>query len=504
MVLIFRNWQSVNILVAVVGCVCFWIVLAPYSPLNYELRSSELRNRDLILSRGPLHQYPVKAQLPGAGDPFTETAEIASRTGVLLLIYGPGPQQPYERLELYTEKLNFDHLDGLFWGVLALFTDIRPTTITFYLRNYLFYLSSLLIFSILLAVYYRRSVLVPVCFLPVSLLIYLPPIQTLITQEYLNMASVSYTIVFMASYLLLIAMTFQRPSKLVLTRLVIIIVLYSCMLAFLAKIHSANESLVWIIAILGITILFYRFRPTWKIVGGVVIIFVCGHLFFNAGVSYLRTHRDAVANLQHIPKPTILKHTTFPEVYRGIGIFSETHNSLGISIGDHWSENARLVQQKAKELGVEISKQELTQIGGISRTEYLFFRMWISYISKYPLEYINSRIQAHAWVLSKLSARHYPLLSDMEKVLWCMLAVSSWFIIAYVIWLLLAHHKPLEIPVILLITHAVAIIPGIVFHPFRGFYATVPLILCVVSFMILSYLHSAKIPFFSQFYNRNP
>ena len=90
----------------------------------------------------------------GNPQPFYESAEIAAQLGVPLLIRShvrPEKPQPYVRLEQFSTNTDYDHLDGVLWNVLALFSDIRPTAKVILLRNYISYLLRIWLYSLALA-----------------------------------------------------------------------------------------------------------------------------------------------------------------------------------------------------------------------------------------------------------------------------------------------------------------------------------------------------------------
>lgn len=479
-----------------VGCILLWVMLtlAPNSPLFYENRSQAVLNFEKKFWKRPLPVVPFSTfkfkrepemeRLPGAGEVFSETAEIAAKTGIPLLMYGPGKHQLYERLEMFSERSGYDSADGLIWGLLGMYTDIRPTTETVYFRNFLLFLGVTLLLSWSVAINHRSPCFLPLCFVPISLLIYLPPIQSLLTLEYLNHGSMPIASLAMASYLLWVARWFQEgppPKRSALLKLIGFLGL-GIVLVLLSTVHSANSPIMMIMLLSGIPILMLRYRPKWPMVAGVVGVLVLANLLVSAGVGGLRSYRDQAAKLEDVPKPLTTNHPRTHMLYQGIGIFP---NPLGIDISDRWTLNKALVVQKAEELGVPLVETDFRP-GAVPATEIVYLKMWLAYLAKHPVDYMVSRLKANAWVVSKLVGRPaFVLLSATEQVIWCVVAVFSWVGIGVVIWFFVRYRWPLQAPVILLLAYIANLAPGLIDHPYRGFYSALPLAACFIVMGIL-------------------
>ncbi|MFP6647044.1 MAG: hypothetical protein VCF24_26300, partial [Candidatus Latescibacterota bacterium] len=124
---------------AVNGVVLLWLALDPRSALTID-----------------------QVDIAGLGNPhpFLQSTEIAADLAVPLLIGShkrPDNPYQYERIEQFSEDTDYDHLDAVFWDLAAMVSDIRPTTATLLLRNYLMYLMAVWLFSALLSVYHGRQ-----------------------------------------------------------------------------------------------------------------------------------------------------------------------------------------------------------------------------------------------------------------------------------------------------------------------------------------------------------
>lgn len=440
--------------------ILFWIIIEPWSPLNYDRRIAAIReNHSYIFFQSKL---------------FKDTAEIASKTGFLLAKHDNKATNQYGRLE-EASLGGYDCMDGFFWGLLGLFTDIRPDPPTLYKRNILFYLGSALVFSLLLSLKYKRPALLPFLFLPASLSIYLPQIQRLIIGEYIGLGIAPSMVIIIVIFFLFAKWAMIRFTFLNISFLVVI----SFFLSFLGTIHSSNFGIQVICfgMLFGIMI---KDLPQFKKTILIFFIFLIGNLLFSGTIAALKEIRDTKLSFKKIPRPNMSQQGVMISLFNGIGVFP---NSLGIYY-DQINYDPTVVFKAAGKLGVTLANSDFlghTQI--VSERSY--FRLWTAYVLNHPYEYFKNRIQANAWILARFAKRYYPDLSQSEKIAWQFMAVVSWIMLLLLIVRFYRSDIDLEIPVVFLSGYISLLVLGIIAHPVRGYSSIIPLLFAFITYVSL-------------------
>ena len=374
-------------------------------------------------------------------------------------------------------EADYDHLDAVFWDHLAMISDIRPTKRTILIRNYLLYLVGIWLFSLLLAIYHRNWLLQPTVFLLGACLLFFRRTQTLFSMDYPVQGMVTVAPVFAAVWCVMLCQVLNyRPRRMRYWLATFFVLAF--LLRYISVIHSANQSSMLIMVAICGAAFYLRFSRPHKIVCGVLLISFLGAATFDLCVAGLREYRDRKMGFVH-ERPAFDNHATFSLIYLGIGVFE---NSLGIDDTDHFVWNRNAIEEKAKQLGVSISHSERAIIGGAPKADQLFFRLWVKYVSTYPMEYVANRVKANAWIIARMALRDiYPLLSVREQIFWCILAVGSWVGFALLMGVFVRYELPLESVVIFVAGFIALSLMGILWHPVRGIFAAMPAALAVVS-----------------------
>jgi hypothetical protein len=457
---------------AVNGVVLLWLALDPRSALTID-----------------------QADIAGLGNPqpFLQSTEIAAALAVPLLIEShkrPDNPHQYERIEQFSEDTDYDHLDAVFWDLAAMVSDIRPTTATLLLRNYLMYLMAIWLFSALLSVYHGNWLLHPTIFATSASLLFSYRTQTLFTMDYPIQGMVTVAPVLAGSFCMMLCQVFRhRPQTM--RYWLAAFLLFAFFLRYISVIHSANRSVILIVIGICAPLFFLRFARPTKTLAQVLVVSLLGVAGFDLFVEGLREYRDRQMGFEH-ERPQHANHATFSMVYLGIGVFE---NSLGIDDTDKFVWNRDLIEAKASELGVAISKRDRAIIGGAPKADQLYFRMWMKYVSVYPWEYLKNRVKANAWIIARMALRDiYPLLSTREQIAWCVVAIVSWVGFGALFGVYLRFKPPLESVVIFVAGFIALSLMGILWHPVRGVFAAMPAALAVISAFALVLHRVLQVP----------
>jgi hypothetical protein len=267
--------------------------------------------------------------------------------------------------------------------------------------------------------------------------------------------------------------------------------LFAFFLRYISVIHSANRSVILIVIGICAPLFFLRFARPTKTLAQVLVVSLLGVAGFDLFVEGLREYRDRQMGFEH-ERPQHANHATFSMVYLGIGVFE---NSLGIDDTDKFVWNRDLIEAKASELGVAISKRDRAIIGGAPKADQLYFRMWMKYVSVYPWEYLKNRVKANAWIIARMALRDiYPLLSTREQIAWCVVAIVSWVGFGALFGVYLRFKPPLESVVIFVAGFIALSLMGILWHPVRGVFAAMPAALAVISAFALVLHRVLQVP----------
>jgi hypothetical protein len=444
-----------------------------------------------LLSR-PFSINPTELDKLGHAQPFASSAEIAARTGIPLLYGGgtrPDNEHPYERLEQYSNDTDYDHLDAVFWDLLAMATDVRPTKSALMKRNYLLYLVGVWLFSMVCAWHHGDWRLHPLLFGVCSLLVFNRRVQTLLHADYLTQGTLAIAPIFCAAFLLGLCVLFARPGM-NLRPWLIATPVFCFGLRYLSVIHSANRSVMLAMLVVSLPLIWLRFRPPGRMAAKLLLVAVLGVLAFDGVVGGLRDYRDDRMQFTH-PRPASANHTTFSLFYYGIGSFD---NALDLYPSDDiwWASQ---IESRARKLGVTIREDERALVGGAPKADHLFFRLWTSYVKQYPVEYLTNRVRANAWLVARLALRDiFPKLSPPEQLFWCVAGLLPWCVIGLAMWAFVRHRLPIEGPIVLISAFVPLAFIGIIHHPNRGMFVGMPVLLIGATVIVLLLLRILPLP----------